>query len=223
MSFDYIGPSRNQYSNFQWDLTKKINSTLPNNLKKDKLYYPHIPTMMATDPTEAIHSSLIMEMVGRYFDFIHQRNIGGGVAYTLLSQNPKLDKLNKHQSEKIVKQILEIDDEYTQKGLLPDMFTYFIAKPKKEVLKNKKNLQKYQQEEDLREALTTVIENTNSIKEYLYLIPHGRQIKRAIKRSIRLSIYMLLKFLTLILPISFFGQLINRTTSLKVDVRGEYS
>jgi ubiquinone/menaquinone biosynthesis C-methylase UbiE len=131
MSFDYIGPSRNQYPKKQWQLTKKINSRLPKTIKKDKLDYPHLPTMMVTDPTEAIHSGMIMEAVKKYFDFIHLKFVGGGVAYTLLSQNPKLDKLKTKEAEKIIEKVLNIDHKYTKQGLMADMFTYFIATQKK--------------------------------------------------------------------------------------------
>ena len=48
---------------------------------RTKMSYPHVPTMIATDPTEAIHSDLIVETLARYFDLVEVRPVGGAIAY----------------------------------------------------------------------------------------------------------------------------------------------
>ncbi len=59
VNFDYTGPHRNQYSFVTWGIVKIINYVLPKDVRREPLGYPHIPTMLVTDPTEAIHSEYI--------------------------------------------------------------------------------------------------------------------------------------------------------------------
>ena len=42
------------------------------------MVYPHLPTMLVSDPTEAIHAELIMPVLRRYFEIEHFRALGGG-------------------------------------------------------------------------------------------------------------------------------------------------
>ncbi len=60
VSMDYVGPHRNQYPPKQWKAALALNQRLPKNLRQ-QMRYPHLPTMLVTDPTEAIHSELIIE------------------------------------------------------------------------------------------------------------------------------------------------------------------
>ena len=69
LSYDYIGPHRNQYPYSDWDLIVEINDGLPEHLRS-KLIYPHLPSVLKMDPTEAIHSELTIEVTKRYFDLL---------------------------------------------------------------------------------------------------------------------------------------------------------
>ena len=83
INYDYIGPHRNQYTLEVWTRMMELWHQLPPSLRT-KLNYPHLPTMLATDPTEAIHPDRIVETLGRYFDFVTVRPLGGAIAYQLL-------------------------------------------------------------------------------------------------------------------------------------------
>ena len=65
-SWDYIGPHRNQYPDSQWAAIKRLNKTLPIGMRR-WLAYSHLSKMIDDDPTEAIHSELIMATMRRYF------------------------------------------------------------------------------------------------------------------------------------------------------------
>ena len=43
--------------------------------------------MLVTDPSEAVHSELILATLGRYFELRHLRHLGGPIAYELLNSN----------------------------------------------------------------------------------------------------------------------------------------
>ena len=87
ISWDYMGPHRNQYPWRQWRSMRKANKSLPPELRK-KMVYPHLSTLIANDPSEAVQCHRIREVVYRYFDVFHDRDIGGGVAYEVITHNP---------------------------------------------------------------------------------------------------------------------------------------
>ncbi len=151
INYDYIGPHRNQYPIKQWQLINKVNRTLPNAIKKNPLKKPHLPTMLATDPTEAIHSELIIESISRYFKIFERYDSGGGIAYELLTHNPKLQTIPEKKLNIFVAKILEEDKKYTLQGRIPPLFSYFLAKPNKAILKNGYKIEHFQSIEDLRE------------------------------------------------------------------------
>ena len=90
VSFDYIGPHRNQYSRGHWRRIVRVNRRLPPAVRKQRLRRALLPYMLHVDPTEAIHSELILAMVARYFDIFERHDTGGGIAYELLTHNPPL-------------------------------------------------------------------------------------------------------------------------------------
>lgn len=167
VGYDYIGPARNQYSLLQWLLIHKINHSLPVFLRQEPLLYPHLPTMLVNDPTEAIHSNLIIKSLSHYFSFIEKHDTGGGIAYPILTHNPKLNKIPYHKLEKYLDKILEFDSKYTNTKLIPPLFSYFIAKPNKNFLRNKKNISKYIIKEQRREAIAFYIGGVYSLTDYL--------------------------------------------------------
>ena len=113
--------------------------------------YPHLPTMLVTDPTEAIHSELVIETMNRYFYIEHHSKIGGALAYLLLTFNDNFFKASESDREKWIYFILEEDSKYLLNHPLSSMFDFLIARPKKEILKDKKKLEAFQKAENERE------------------------------------------------------------------------
>lgn len=170
VNFDYIGPSRNQYSLKHWLYIKMVNHALPDFIKKEPLDYPHLPTMLYTDPTEAIHSDLIIPSLGRYFDIIERHDCGGGIAYMILTHNSKLNKVKAEKLNANISKILAADKKYTLAKKVPPMFSYFIAKPNKKLLRNKKGIKHFQQIEDEREKRAEFLSGVYTQYDYLKLI-----------------------------------------------------
>ena len=90
VSFDYVGPHRNQYRLDAWEEAwQELNHELPEALRQD-LVYPPIPVMLMVDPTEAVHSELIVETFRRYFSEGQFTALGGAIAYPLLTHNTRM-------------------------------------------------------------------------------------------------------------------------------------
>ena len=184
VNFDYIGPYRNQYSFINWFLIKIINISLTESIKKPNLSYPHLPTMLKQDPTEAIHSDLIIKTVCRYFDIIERHNAGGGIAYTIFTHNPKLvdeKLLDLPEVKSCIERVLRLDHILSKLKIVPDYFSYFIARPKKNLAIISKKDRYFQTVENLREEYSLKLENTYTVKDYFILIKNCRSQRKRLK------------------------------------------
>ena len=170
VNFDYIGPHRNQYPFRQWYYINRVNRLLPDSIKKTPLVKPHLPTMMHSDPTEAIHSELIIESVSRYFEIFERHDTGGGIAYELLTHNPKLKNVPADELDIHINRILAFDKEYTQQHQVPPLFSYFLAGPKKSVLLDETKLNYYQTKENLREEKAHKRHGVYSNRQYFLML-----------------------------------------------------
>jgi SAM-dependent methyltransferase len=148
-ALDYVGPHRNQYEWNSWSNVLQIYDSLPCSMRSEPCY-PHITSMIATDPTEAIHSELILEVVQRHFDLALLVHLGGSIAYPLLFNNLAL--YNARHTEKgreLVSQILRLDQAYTAEYPASSLFDFWIARPKK--TNDEIRLRAWQDEENDRE------------------------------------------------------------------------
>jgi SAM-dependent methyltransferase len=153
VSFDYVGPHRNQYRLDAWEEAWKLNRQLPASLRQE-LTYPPLPVMLVVDPTEAIHSELILGMFDRYFTASQFTPLGGAIAYPLLTHNDRMFNASDDvQRSKWIDQILIADDLYLAEHPESTLFAYFAGTPKKSVLERTKQLATWEAEEVERERL----------------------------------------------------------------------
>jgi SAM-dependent methyltransferase len=152
VSFDYVGPHRNQYSLDAWEEAWKVNQELPAALRQD-MVYPPIHVMLVIDPTEAIHSELILETYHRYFDNAQFTPLGGAIAYPLLTHNARMFAADEAERARWIDRILQVDDRYLSTHPDSSLFAYFAGTPKKEVLQKDALLADWEAEEVERERL----------------------------------------------------------------------
>jgi SAM-dependent methyltransferase len=152
VSFDYIGPHRNQYSWDAWSAAMEMWRKLPPEFRTE-MSYPHQTTMLAVDPTEAVHSELILPTMMRYFDIVETRALGGAIAYLLLFQNNALhEAVRRGAGAGWLERILNADAEYTQGQIDRSLFAFVVAQPKKHVLDEQAQLDQWSAEESAREV-----------------------------------------------------------------------
>lgn len=169
VNFDYIGPHRNQYSLRHWFFLQQVNNMLPKKYRKKGLLRPHLPTMLVNDPTEAIHSELIIETVSRYFDILERHDTGGGIGYELLTHNEALKDKDPCELDKQIEFVLSKDQIYTEQNYVPVLFSYFVAIPKKEVLNDGEKLKMYQLLEEKREQDASKRGGVYSTRDYIVI------------------------------------------------------
>jgi SAM-dependent methyltransferase len=128
LHWDYCGPARNQYSLPNWDALWQLNQALPPAFRR-RLDYPHLKTMLATDPTEAIHSDLVISHLERYFSVDHLRPTGGALAYEILKLNPPFYTPGDEQA-RWLDFVLDADERYLGNDLGRSYFFYALARPR---------------------------------------------------------------------------------------------
>lgn len=183
VAFDYIGPARNQYSPRQWRRIWAANHRLPKRLRKPLLLPRPVPYQLWVDPTEAIHSDLVLAALGRRFDVFERHDVGGGIAYEVVTHNPRIfAPAPDPGTQDALAGLLSEDQRLTATGELPPMFSYYLARPRKESLEDPA-LAAYRDAEDAREAWAARHLGTYSFADWLLsmaMLPLMRVAKAAI-------------------------------------------
>jgi SAM-dependent methyltransferase len=152
ISLDYVGPHRNQYLLDAWDQAWKLNQELPENLRQS-MDYPLRDLYVVVDPTEAVHSELIVETLRRHFRVAEFVPVGGALAYPLLTHNSQFfaTDVDPQERERWGRFVLDRDADFLASNPESTLFAYFAAQPDNEVLSNPAMLTAWEKEEDLRE------------------------------------------------------------------------
>ena len=83
------------------------------------------------EPSEAIHSDLILPLIPKYFDIVYQRNLNGGIAYQILHNNiDEFEDTGNPESEKWLDYLLKYDVKLTEEDKVPVLFWYGVCKSK---------------------------------------------------------------------------------------------
>ena len=152
VSYDYVGPHRNQYRDDAWEAAWAMNRDLPERFRQE-LHYPHLPTMLAGDPTEAIHSELVLEVFRRYFIVDEYVPLGGAIAYPLLTHNEGLFAAGASEDRSLwIERVLRADEAFTAAQPDATLFAYFSGRPNKAVLQRTEDLEVWARDEEARES-----------------------------------------------------------------------
>ena len=152
VSWDYVGPHRNQYTAVQWEHAWAANLELAPELRQH-MRYPHMPTMLVGDPTEAVHSELIVPTIERYFRIEHRARLGGGIAYLLLTHNDAIQGRSQDEVDEAVQAVMAADAALTDADPETTLFAYIVARADPASLDDTERLAAWTAAEDERERL----------------------------------------------------------------------
>ena len=154
VNWDYIGPHRNQYTAQQWEAAQLVNAELPAALRQE-MRYPDIDTMLAVDPTEAVHSELIVSTQESYFDIANFRPLSGAIGYLLFTHNLPFYEQPLDVVENRVLFVMDADERFLESNPDQSLFAYFIAR-KKNIAPSANDLRVWTADEESRERTDTV-------------------------------------------------------------------
>ncbi len=196
VSWDYVGPHRNQYTAQQWEAAFDVDRALPEAYRCG-MHYPGLAMMLETDPSEAVHSELFWPTLRRYFTIEHEARLGGAIAYLLLTHNDSLFEGRPHEIRPIVERVIRADEAFVDAHPDSTLFAYVIARPNKDALRDRAQLDAWTAEEDEREhaAVTahgiyypetyvaTMVRTRNELTEALGAAPPPAPRRTRIRRA----------------------------------------
>ncbi len=129
--YEYIGPKRNQYPDKQLKLMNWMQHQFPQYLVgRSPITKPSLEVMLKEDPSEAIGSELIIPSLKKLFKIIHLQYLNGGMLYQVLyNQVQNFDQNNKKHN-KLLADMIKIEENYTKQGKSKPLFAYIIAQKK---------------------------------------------------------------------------------------------
>jgi len=127
---EYVGPARNQCTDEQLGCMLEIMSDLPERFHSKHHLRPPLANFRV-EPTEAIHSDLVISTFKKYFDIVFERNMNGGIAYQVLWNNiEEFENPNDIEAEKWLEYLLEKDTKFSNEGKVSVLFWYSVGKSK---------------------------------------------------------------------------------------------
>ncbi|MFH1150968.1 MAG: class I SAM-dependent methyltransferase [Actinomycetota bacterium] len=140
--FEYVGPSRFQWTPGQLRLAGDIYGFLPpryrfNHLPRRTEYElrrPALSGMISVDPSEAVRSAEMTAVVERYFERIDRWEAGGGVLFPLLTGIVANFDEDDGPDRAFIDLAMRLDEALTDAGALPSCFNFEVYRRRSEPL-----------------------------------------------------------------------------------------
>lgn len=133
---EYVGPNRFQWTDSQLSVINGILRRLDLRYLKENtgvdLSPPKIAELMAIDPSEAVRSEEILDLLPEYFTIEYLRNLNGTIMHPLYPLlNGRLTNTSSPDFDSIVQKILLMEDLLIRLKVLPSDFVFAICRSKK--------------------------------------------------------------------------------------------
>jgi SAM-dependent methyltransferase len=103
-------------------------------IEKTSVIFPSERDVIGIDPSEAIRSDEIIDVLIQYFDLVEKVDWGGNVLQFLLAGIAGNFTAEDHQSQMILKMLINIEDTLLQCSQFESDFAYIVARPKQRVV-----------------------------------------------------------------------------------------
>ncbi len=138
--FEYVGPSRWQFTFLQLLLANLFLAWIPKRYRYDAttgktkkmVLRPTIGQMIEMGPSEAVRSEEIVPLFERYFTVDHQIEFGGGVYILVLENIVSNFRRDDETSLKWFKRILGVDGFATKRGWIPNANVLLAGRPRRD-------------------------------------------------------------------------------------------
>ena len=131
---EFVGPDRFQWSDAQLHHINAFLRTLPpgyrrlsSGVRRPPVARPTLNEMLASDPSEAIRSSAIMDAVQRHFRVIERRELGGALLHMGLSGIAQNFDPESAQDADLIQQFFALEDRLMAEGAIISDFVTITA------------------------------------------------------------------------------------------------
>ncbi|SHJ73782.1 Cyclopropane fatty-acyl-phospholipid synthase [Roseomonas rosea] len=131
---EYVGPNRFQWTDTQIDLVNELLDSLPPRLRrtpsgqKPPQARDTIENMIAVDPTEAIRSAEIREVLARHFEIVEERPYGGTLLHLALGNIAQNFREDSPEDMAHLRRFFELEDRMMAEGRIGSDFTILVAR-----------------------------------------------------------------------------------------------
>lgn len=120
--FEYVGPSRLQWTQPQLDFANKLLKQLPakykrrfnSNAEKKQVYRPGLLRMKLVDPSEAVDSESIVPALHKHFTTIEEKKVGWDILHILLKDIAHNFLSKDPDTQLMLSYLFDQEDEYLQ-------------------------------------------------------------------------------------------------------------
>ncbi len=133
---EFVGPSRFQWTDDQLHLINEYLDSLPERLRltptgpKPRVTRPTIQQMLDMDPTEAVRSADIVEVLARDFDIVEERPYGGTLLHMGLAGIAQNFRTEVREDVQHLQRFMDIEDEMMAAGVIGSDFAVLTARPR---------------------------------------------------------------------------------------------
>jgi SAM-dependent methyltransferase len=131
---EFIGPSQFQWTDRQLEIVNGLLHTLPkkykimnNNTLKVEVQRPSISQMNAVDPSEAIRSGEIVDILSSFFRIIKKSDYGGTILHLLLEGIAFNFDINNKEDIRLLNLLFDVEDCLLELGDITNDFSVIIA------------------------------------------------------------------------------------------------
>lgn len=135
---EFVGPTRFQWSDRQLEVVNGLLRALPARFRrstagsgsKDRVPRPTLVEMVATDPSEAVRSSEILELASARFEILEVRPYGGTVLQLLLDDIAGNFAPSVPGGPELLDALCDLEWALVSSGDLPSDFAVVVARPR---------------------------------------------------------------------------------------------
>lgn len=95
---------------------------------KEEIKFPTVGDVIAADPTEAVRSEEIISLVGKYFDIVEKKDLGGSILQFLLDGIAAKFSKEDQDSQDLLRLLITIEETLMRLGELESDFAYVVAR-----------------------------------------------------------------------------------------------
>lgn len=138
---EYVGPSQFSFTDRQKEVMQSAFKLIPKKYRRCFIPgYPHVfkqevsipnpKDVQKADPSEAVRSSEILDIISNNFNIVAQNDLGGTILHFLLSGIAGNFRSDDPESIAILNMLFKIEDTLLEVGDIKSDFTVVIARPK---------------------------------------------------------------------------------------------
>ncbi len=137
--------------------------------------------MITADPTESVHSELILESLERFFSIDKLAHLGCALAYPILNFNDRLVAAEAETRQKWVDHVVAADLVYSLDHHDSNLFAFYVARPDKGALESGHLARRLDREDEREQAAM------RTGGRYFALEPHQVIVEEVRERRIQVS------------------------------------